>query len=146
MNKSSWEIEFDQRFEEFRRIESEAISNTLRNGSDGSYKSFSLLSDMETCYAAKAYSACVVLACIAIESSFGKEMGNKKNLKSMIKKSGYEEDLDWLRELRNKIVHNEECEFVNYQNVDKSETDMDSICKKAFKMVHTIYLSPIRMA
>ncbi|EJG1899381.1 hypothetical protein [Vibrio parahaemolyticus] len=136
--------EFNQRFVEFRAIEADVVMG--KRTENGCGKAFALLDNMELSYASGAYYGCLVLACTAIEASLNHEFGDAGNLKSKIEMSGYGEEIDWLRLLRNKIIHKNESSIVEYVVDDQQESELKELCKLAFIMAHTIYFDPKKPA
>lgn len=134
---------FNSRFSEFRAIEASIVAGKRKENSCG--KAFSLLYDMELCFAAKAYFACLIIACAAIEACLNHEFGNEGNLKSKIVRSGYEAEADWLRIIRNKIIHKNDSTIVSHFLVGKQEEELKVKCKNALKLVHEIYYNPIKI-
>lgn len=137
----SFYADYNQRVKDFRELEFEI---TFGQGNPkSSYKAFALLSDMETCYAARAYYACLVLALAAIEAYLKTQFGDR-NLYGNLEKSGYVHELDWLRKLRNAIVHEDDTESVKYLPRPEEQQILDDYCKRAFKFVHTIFYQPVK--
>lgn len=134
----------NRRFTEFRLIELEVIEE-CNSSSSPSWKSFALLYDMETCYATKSYFACILIAATAIEASLATFYGNKsEGLYKDLKKSKYAAEADWLRLLRNSIVHKPNSNVVELRITQEREKELDEKCKAAFRLVHTIYLNPVK--
>lgn len=133
---------FNERFNEFRQIEHDIVIGRVSNGS-ASHKAFSLLYQMELCYAAGAYYACLIMACTAIEASLSEQVPGKK-LYQKLENSGYKDECDWLRNLRNNFVHGSDANEV-YHFPDKEDEDtIIEQCKYAFKLVHTLYYEPVK--
>ncbi|EJY4342065.1 hypothetical protein OGE23_003567 [Vibrio cholerae] len=134
--------DFNRRFQEFREIEHEVIS-TCKANRNASPKAFSLVYEMELCYSAGAYYACLILACSSIEASLSKEVDGR-SLYEMLKHSGYEDEISWLRCLRNNLVHGQDVEAV-YHFPQKEQLDMlIKQCQRAFKLVHQLYYEPLK--
>ena len=135
-------VGFNSRFHEFRAIEASVVIGKSNCNSSG--KAFSLLYDMELCYSAKAYYACLIIACTAIESILSHELGEKDNLKIKIEKSGYKNEADWLRLLRNEIVHGKGKQIIHNMVHGEIEEELKKQCRNAFKIVHTMHFNPIK--
>jgi hypothetical protein len=101
---------------------------------------------MELCYSARAYNACIIVSFTAIEACLNNEFGDRGQISKKILDSGYQHEIDWLRKLRNKIIHKND-PFLVYENMSvNKEVEMDEICKEAFLLAHQIYLQPIKSA
>ena len=134
--------EFMARFNEFRLIEAKLVLGKFKDNS--CQKAFSLLHDMELTYAAGAYYACLIIACTSIEACLNHELGNEGNLKNKLEKSGYTSEADWLREVRNAIVHKNDSSVVRNHFDEEHEEYLKKLCRKAFVLVHTVYFEPIK--
>ncbi|HDM8171164.1 TPA: hypothetical protein P0E23_003804 [Vibrio harveyi] len=133
---------FNERFDEFRQIEHDIVMGKVSNGS-ASNKAFSLLYEIELCYAAGAYYACLILACSAIEASLSEQVpGN--NLYQKLKNAGYEDESTWLRHLRNKLVHGTDAKEVYHFPEEDDKAAIIEQCKRAFKLVHALYCEPVK--
>jgi hypothetical protein len=138
---------FNERYNEFRQIEADSVRG--KGGENLSTKSFALLSELEMCYASKAYIACIMLACTAIEASIKNKIG-KGNLAKKIEESGYKKEVDWVRLLRNDLVHNinsshiEQSCFADVKDIEENEHKLREYCKRAFKLMHEIHFSPTK--
>jgi len=99
---------------------------------------------MELCYASGAYYACLVIACTSIEACLNHEFGDDGALKTKLEQSGYAPEADWLRVIRNKIVHRNDHSIVKFHLMDENEQELKELCRKAFALVHTIYYNPIK--
>ena len=130
---------FTQRFKRFRAIEAQCVRGKAKSNS--CHAAFVLLKDMELCFSAQAYYSCLLISFTAIESCLNHENVPGNNMHEKIQNSGYADDLDWLRRLRNGIVHRGEVEHVLY---DHQENQLEELCKKAFVLAHTIYYEPIK--
>lgn len=126
--------DFNERFDEFRKIELEAIKGKGTN--NFSEKSFSLLQEIELCYASGAYVACIILTCMAIEASIRNHLNSKDRLVELIKRSGYKDEIEWLRNLRKSLVHDVDnieiidlC-FADVEVINKTEEQLKDYCKK----------------
>ena len=133
---------FNERFDEFRKIEHDIVMGKVSNGS-ASNKAFSLLYEMELCYAAGAYYACLIMACTAIEASLSEQVCGK-NLYEKIRNSGYKDECDWLRNLRNSFVHGTDANEVYHFPEEDDEATIIEQCKLAFKLVHILYYEPVK--
>lgn len=134
--------DFNRRFQEFREIECEVISACKVNR-NASPKAFSLVYEMELCYSAGAYYACLILACSAIEASLSEEIkGN--SLYEKLKQSGYESEISWLRLLRNNLVHGQDVSAVYHFPEEEQLDVLIEQCKTAFRLVHKLYNEPIK--
>ncbi len=133
--------DFNARFNQFRQIETDIVMGRVSSGSV-SNKAFSLLYQMELCYAAGAYYACLIMASTAIEASLSEQVPGK-NLYEKLANSGYKEECNWLRVLRNSFVHGTDAAEV-YHFPDKEEDKIIAQCQHAFKLVHVLYYDPIK--
>ncbi|MGY6631589.1 MAG: hypothetical protein ACXIUL_11325 [Wenzhouxiangella sp.] len=130
------------RIDKFRKIEADLVVG--KRSTEFSAKSFSLLRDIEMSYATKSYYACLVLAFCAIEASLNKVFGNSGSMKEKIQKSGYADEADWLRDVRNKLVHKESTDLISYFPEPELEKILEEYCIRAFKIAHTVHFSPIK--
>jgi hypothetical protein len=130
--------EFWMRFEHFRRIEVEQIVGPFRY----SHEAFALLRDAELCYAAKAYFASIVMAHSIIEIHLKKAEGLTGTASELFKKAGITEEVDWLRKLRNDIIHGNSSSQVTYGINEDLATVWEQYCLRAFEFMHAL---PIRL-
>ena len=133
---------FKEKFKEFRAIEARLVSGKHKDNS--CTKAFSLLRDMELSYAIGAYYACLVIACTSIEACLSHEFGDKPTLDNKLKRSGYAAEANWLRNVRNAIVHKNDSSIVQHHFSEEHEQELKELCQKAFVLVHTIYYEPVK--
>ncbi|WP_079202882.1 hypothetical protein [Pseudomonas sp. CC6-YY-74] len=133
---------FKDKFKEFRTIEASLVFGRYKD--DSCTKAFSLLRDMELSYAIGAYYACLVIACTSIEACLSHEFGDKGTLGSKLEKAGYTTEANWLREVRNSIVHKNDSSIVQHHFSEEHEQELKELCRKAFVLVHTIYYEPVK--
>lgn len=130
--------DFWRRFENFRRIELEQIVGPFRYSDEA----FALLRDAELCYAAKAYFASIVMAHSIIEIHLKKVEGLTGTAHELFKKAGIIDEVDWLRKLRNDIVHGNSSSQVTYDVDEELATVWERYCLKAFEFMHAL---PVRL-
>ncbi|HEY9017661.1 hypothetical protein [Thiomicrospira sp.] len=134
-------------FQEFRDIELQVLEEL--GGcppTQGSWKSFNMLHEIETCYSVGAYVASFILTLAAIEASFNASYQKKKgNLKGLIEKSGYGIELDELRQIRNDIIHDQDIGKIASCFDESMKLDMKENCQKAFRLMHRIYYQPTKV-
>ncbi|MCF9331731.1 hypothetical protein J8B03_23360 [Vibrio parahaemolyticus] len=129
---------YHERFERFRAIEFECVQAGMYDYSDGAFR---LLSDMEKCYSSKAYYAALVLAFSAIEIYLTDTEKLKGKSIQVLQKAGIAEEVDWLRKLRNDIVHGNSNELIAYDTFDPNndiESELEQMCLRAFVLVHEL--------
>lgn len=137
--------EYQSRFNRFRTIEAQCIQSLesgLYNYPSAAYR---LLADMEKCYSCKAYYAAIVLAFSSIEIYLTETEKLRGNSKQLLKKAGLHDEVDWLRQLRNDIMHGNPNKSVKYDAFDLNqdlENALEKMCIKAFTLVHSL---PLRM-
>lgn len=136
--------DFKEKFNEFRTIEAGLVRGKHKENS--CTKAFSLLHDMELSYAVGAYYACLIIACTSIEACLSHEFGNDGNLQSKLEQSGYSSEADWLRKIRNAIVHKNDDSIVKHHFSEEHEKELQDLCRRAFVLVHKIYYEPIKSA
>ena len=130
--------EYQDRFYQFRAIEFGCVQSGGYSYSEGAFR---LLSDMEKCYACKAYYAALVLAFSAIEIYLTDTEKLTGSSKILLEKAGLSEEIDWLRRLRNDIVHGDSNDLVAYDTFsmdDGLESVLDEMCVRAFTLAHTL--------
>lgn len=130
---------FWKRFEHFRSIEAQEIAKGPFRYSN---EAFVLLQDIELCYAAKAYYACIVLAHSIIETHLARVEGMTGWAAEMLKKAGIREEIAWLTKLRNDIAHGNPNQLVTIALDDETTEVLEGHCEKAFRFMHEL---PIRM-
>ncbi len=132
-------LNFQQRFNKFRHIETQEV---LKGPFRYSSEAFALLQDIELCYAAKAYYACLVLAQSIIETHLARVEGIKGYGANMFKNAGIYEEIEWLSKIRNDIAHGNPNKLVTISIDNKLEQELENQCEKAFKLMHEL---PIRL-
>ncbi|MEJ2633027.1 MAG: hypothetical protein P8014_13780 [Acidihalobacter sp.] len=130
---------FAERFWRFRKIEAQCVRGKSKD--NHCHAAFVLLKDMELCFAARAYYSCLLISFTAIESCLNHENVPGRNMHEKIQNSGYADELDWLRVLRNDIVHRGKVDHVIY---DEEEQQLEEQCVKAFVLAHTIFHDPVK--
>ncbi len=130
---------FWQRFEHFRKIETQEIE---KGPFRYSAEAFALLQEIELCYAAKAYYACLILAHSIIETHLRRIEGMNGWAAQIFAKAGIREEMTWLTKLRNDITHGNPNELVSISIDDEMEKTLEQYCEKAFRLMHEL---PIRL-
>jgi len=131
---------FWERFFYFRQIEAE---ETVGKGVFAySNEAFALLRDIELCYASKAYYACIILAQSIMEAHLKQVEGMRGGAAQLFKDAGIQAETEWLRNLRNAIVHGSPHEQVTYTVFPEDEQTLEEYCIRAFRLMHEL---PIRM-
>ena len=130
---------FWKRFQDFRNIEFQSIPSYTPFISAS--QEFALLRDIELCYAAKAYYACLVLvyASVQIQIEYVKKIPKHK-VKSFLSETSIQEDHDWLRKLRNDIMHGNINANVKYHSSEDGEVVLEAYCIRAFKLMFKLPL------
>lgn len=131
--------EFWKRFQWFRAIETQEI---VKGPFRYSPEAFALLHDIELCYAARAYFACIVIAHSIIETHLRRVENMEGWAAQIFKKAGIREEIAWLSKLRNDITHGNPNEHVKYAIYSEDEEIWEQYCVKAFTFMHEL---PIRM-
>ena len=132
--------DFWKRFNYFRQIE---VNEVMVGPFDYSAEAFALLRDAELCYAAKAYFASVVMAHSIIEIHLRKVEGlEERTASTLFKKAGINEEVDWLRKLRNDIAHGNENPEITYGIDSNLEITWEAYCIRAFQFMHEL---PVRL-
>ncbi|MDH4610469.1 hypothetical protein [Pseudomonas sp. BN102] len=144
MSDNAFLNEFKSKFDEFREIEASIVVGKFKD--NACTKAFALLRDMELCYASGAYYACLIIACASIEACLNHEFGDGGFLKAKLEQSGYAPEADWLRETRNKIVHQNDHSVVKFHLLEEDEEELKDLCRRAFALVHTIYYHPSKQS
>lgn len=131
--------DFWARFNEFRSIEAEEV---IKGPFRYCNEAFVLLQDIELCYAAKAYYACLVLAHSIIETHLARVEGLTGWAAEMFKKAGIREEIEWLTNIRNDITHGNPNKYVTISLDSESQQELEELCRKAFRLMHEL---PIRL-
>ena len=123
----------------FRKIEFSQLQEGIYDYPEAA---FNLLSDMEKCYASRAYYAAICLAYSAIEIYLVQVEKLKPNRKegNVLKQAGLGKNYEWLIKIRNAIVHGNQHELIQYGGWDDKglEFVLDGMCQKAFKLAHSL--------
>lgn len=131
--------EFWRRFQDFRAIEAQEVA---KGPFRYSAEAFALLHDIELCYAARAYFACIVLAHSIIETHLRRVENMEGWAAQIFKQAGIREEIAWLTKLRNDIAHGNPNEHVKYAIFPEDEEVWEQYCVKAFTFIHEL---PIRL-
>jgi hypothetical protein len=130
---------FQSRCDYFRNIEFSCIPEGNFEYPEAAHR---LLSDMETCYGAKAYYATICLATSSIEIFLEQtEKVEGQNFYQLLENAQLLEEANDLRKLRNDIMHGKENNLIQYGAFDPDgylEKELELICKKAFILVHSL--------
>jgi len=129
-------VDYWTRFEHFRGFESYCLDQT--GNADIADPAWALLPDLERAYAARSYSACFCLACAMIEIHLRRVAGLDGKLSSMLRTMGLDQELRWLLDLRNDIMHGNPNPFVQYVRMPAQSDELERLCARAFMAVHTI--------
>lgn len=131
---------FWARFDRFRQIE---VQELVEGPFEYSSEAFALLRDAELCYAAKAYFASIVMAHSIIEIHLRKIEGlQERTASALFRRAGIDEEVEWLRKLRNDIAHGNQNPEVTYGIDENLEQVWENYCLKAFQFMHEL---PIRL-
>lgn len=130
---------FWQRFNHFRSIETQEV---FKGPFRYSNEAIALLQDIELCYAAKAYYACLVLSHSIIETHLARVEGMTGWAAEMFAKAGIRDEIAWLTKIRNDITHGNPNKFVTFSLDDESQKTLEELCEKAFRLMHEL---PIRL-
>lgn len=129
-------IDYWTRFWRFRAIENRCLTET--GDPTVAEEAWKLLSDLESAYAARSYSACFCLACAMIEIHLRRVSGLKGDLSRMLRKVELFSELQWLVKLRNDVMHGNPNPFIVYSPHAEKRDELERLCEKAFMAVHTI--------
>lgn len=131
---------FWQRFKHFRQIE---VQEVIKGPFQYSNEAFVLLHDIELCYAAKAYYACLILAHSIIETHLRKVEGMpERGTAKLFKRAGIQEEMKKLSKIRNDIVHGNPNNDVKISMEPEDEEHLDQLCIEVFTLMHEL---PIRL-
>lgn len=128
--------EFWLRFDQFRYLEGICLEET--KDPTIAPEAYALLMDLEHAYSAKSYSACFCLTCAMIEIHLRRITKLTGKLDGMLKKIGLREELGWLVELRNAVMHGNPNPFISYYKEPELEAELEKLCENAFVALHTI--------
>jgi len=125
--------DYEKRFWQFRAMEAECLIPGLYKSSA---EQLALLRDLERCYASRAYFACLVMAASIVEIHLRKVLKHSGAAQQIIEKAGIATEIDWLRSIRNDIVHGNTSPLVSY-NIDSDAEDMlEKHCQRALRFLH----------
>lgn len=129
--------DFWVRLHQFRYLEGLCLEEA--NDATIADEAWALLGDLERAYSAKSYSACFCLACAMIEIHLRRIVRPKgNNLNNMLKSIGLLDELEWLVELRNAVMHGNPNPFISYFRKPELESEVEQLCQKAFVALHSI--------
>lgn len=129
--------EYAVRLHQFRYLEGMCLEET--DDPTIAEEAWALLGDLERAYSAKSYSACFCLACAMIEIHLRRIVKAKGNhLANMLKSIGLYDELRWLVDMRNAVMHGNPNPFISYSLEPEIEVEVEDLCQKAFIALHTI--------
>jgi hypothetical protein len=129
--------EYWRRFWEFRAIEGKNIPD---GHFDSGEAAFRLLSDLERCYAAKAYYACLMLSFAMMEIYLTRVEGYSGSAATVIRDAGLMIEIDWLRKIRNDLTHGNPNDSFRYNaSLDvEQRAKLEADCQRAFRILHAL--------
>lgn len=108
---------------------------------DGGYivseHALGLLVDLQAVYCSGAFISCVVISCAIIDAHIKEVEGGQGGMQSTFEISSYSEDLEWLRNRRNCLVHLKESDIPTI-SVDEHYTNRVSHEEEAKRSISLV--------
>lgn len=127
--------EYWRRIDSFRRFEAEQADSSAVVVPEA----WALLPDLETTFAARAYFACLCVACAMVEIQIRKATKEeRKPLSQLVRELELDGRLGWLLHFRNDALHGNQNEIIKYCLDGGDQNKLDDMCREAFIAVHRL--------